>query len=62
MTGFKMIYGEQVFNVIDIIPTFTESPQDGFRKAKFIDAVYVDEDGEIRAVHDEAWCFKFVRR
>ncbi|EPR12482.1 hypothetical protein [Ruminiclostridium papyrosolvens] len=62
MTDFKMIYQEQVFNVVNIIPEFEGHQEDAFRKPKFINAVYVDENGEIRSVHDEAWCFKFVRR
>ena len=31
-------------------------------KPKFIDAVYIDEDGTIKTIRDEAWCFQFVRR
>lgn len=31
-------------------------------KPKFIDAVYIDEDGTIKTMRDEAWCFQFVRR
>ena len=63
MSNYKMIYKEQVFNVVGVIPTFNaagsanESP-----KIKFIEASYIDENGELRIVRDEAWCFKFVRR
>lgn len=40
------------------IPTKAIEPP----KPKFIDAVYIDEDGTIKTMRDEAWCFQFVRR
>lgn len=61
MSNYKMIYKEQVFNVVSIIPTF-EIKTEGNPKMKFIEACFIDEDGELKIVRDEAWCFKFVRR
>lgn len=29
---------------------------------KAIDAVYIDEDGVIRTMHDAAECFQFIRK
>lgn len=61
MTDYKMIYHDQVYNVlqisIDVLVKEGATP-----KPRFIDAVYIDEDGMIKAISDEAWCFQFVRR
>ena len=61
MTDYKMIYRDQVYNVLQIRINFLVE-EGAAPKPKFIDAVYVDEDGMIKAVSDEAWCFRFVRR
>lgn len=63
MKGFKMIYNDRVYNVLHIMIDFEtckegdESPQ-----PKFIEAIYLNEDGEVKTVRDEAWCFQFVRK
>lgn len=63
MSNFKMIYKDQVFNVININPVFGEGKGDsGIEKPKFINAMCIDENGEIIIIDDEAWMFKFVRR
>lgn len=63
MSNYKMIYNDQVFNVIGVIPTFYEYSEDAvIRKIKFIEASYIDESGELKIMQDEAWKFKFVRR
>jgi hypothetical protein len=61
MTNYKMIYNDQVFNVLSIWLTVTND-DGGKPKPKFIQATYIDENGEVKIVEDEAWCFKFVRR
>lgn len=64
MTDYKMIVHERVYNVLQIILDFDRGPaEDGTQpQPKFIDAVYIDEDGVIKTMRDEAWCFQFVRR
>lgn len=63
MTDYKMILHDRVYNVLQIMLTFGESKGETTPPpVKFIDAVYIDEDGNIKIVHDEAWCFQFVRR
>lgn len=64
MTDYKMIVHERVYNVLQIILDFDRGPaEDGTPpQPKFIDAVYIDEDGVIKTMRDEAWCFQFVRR
>jgi len=31
-------------------------------KIKFIQMIFINEDGNLASVEDEAWMFKFVRR
>jgi len=63
MSNYKMIYKDQVFNVVSIMPTIDfNSEAQGIKKAKFIDATFLDENGELAFIHDEAMMFKFVRR
>ena len=61
MTDYKMIYHDMVYNVLQICINFLVK-EGTAPKLKFIDAVYVDEDGMIKVISDEAWCFQFVRR
>ena len=63
MSNYKMIYKDQVFNVVNIMPTI-KYPEgvNPIGKVTFIEATYIDENGELKIINDEAWCFKFVRR
>lgn len=63
MTDYRMIINERVYNVLQIMIDFAGPLKEGEPpKPKFIDAVYIDEDGTIKTICDEAWCFQFVRR
>lgn len=63
MTDYRMIINERVYNVLQIMIDFAGPLEEGEPpKPKFIDAVYIDEDGTIKTMRDEAWCFQFVRR
>lgn len=63
MTDYRMIINERVYNVLQIMINFAGPLEDEKPpKPKFIDAVYIDEDGTIKTIRDEAWCFQFVRR
>lgn len=64
MTDYKMIVHERVYNVLQIILDFDRGPAEDrtLPQPKFIDAVYIDEDGVIKTMRDEAWSFQFVRR
>lgn len=61
MTDYKMIYHDRVYNALQIRIDFRVE-KGATPKPRFIDAVYIDEDGMIKAISDEAWCFQFVRR
>lgn len=62
MSNYKMVYQDQVFNVVGVIPTVYAESSGATPKIQFIEATYIDENGELRIVKDEAWTFKFVRR
>lgn len=62
MTDYKMIIHERIYNVIQIMIDFAPYEEGKPPKPKFIDAVYIDEDGAIKVLRDEAWCFQFIRR
>ena len=61
MTDYKMIYHDRVYNVLQICIDFFVK-EGAAPKPRLIDAVYIDEDGMIKVINDEAWCFQFVRR
>lgn len=61
MTDYRMIINERVYNVLQIMIDFAGPLEEGKPpKPKFIDAVYIDKDGTIKTIRDEAWCFQFV--
>jgi hypothetical protein len=63
MSNYKMIYKDQVFNVVGIIPMLYDGTvKDGIKKVQFIEASAINEDGNLIIINDEAWMFKFVRR
>lgn len=63
MNNYKMLYKDQVFNVVSIMPTFSGNfDEKGAQKIETIDAFIIDEDGVLKIIRDEAWMFKFVRR
>lgn len=63
MNNYKMIYKDQVFNVVNIIPNCVFDPENnGVQKIERIEATIIDENGELNIISDEASEFKFVRR
>ncbi|MBZ9635609.1 hypothetical protein [Clostridium sp. FP1] len=66
ISNYKMIYNDQVFNVVGIIPTIDyleETNRTNKKcKVKFIEASVINENGELQIINDEAFMFKFVRR
>lgn len=54
MTDYRMIINERVYNVLQIMIDFAGPSEEGKPpKPKFIDAVYIDEDGTIKTIRDE---------
>lgn len=64
MTDYKMIIHERIYNVLQIVIDFGNEPTKGVNapKPKYINAVYIDEDGVIRTIRDAVECFQFIRK
>ena len=62
MTDYRMILRGRVYNVLQIVLVTRFENGDDAPTVKYIEAVYIDEDGTIKTIRDEAWCFQFVRR
>lgn len=61
--NYKVIYDDMVYNPLNINPIFGEcKDNEKFRKIKFIQMIFINEDGSLSSVEDEGWMFKFVRR
>lgn len=61
--NYKVIYNDVVYNPLNINPIYGEYKDDEkFQKIKFIQMIFINEDGNLVSVEDEAWMFKFVRR
>ena len=61
--NYKVIYNDVVYNPLNINPIFGEyKDNEKFQKIKFIQMIFINEDGNLVSVEDEAWMFKFVRR
>ena len=61
MTDFKMIYKDRVYNVLQMMLDFGIIQEGEKPQPKFIDAIYIDENGMVASAHDEARCFQFIR-
>lgn len=61
--NYKVIYNDVVYNPISVSPILGErKPNEVFQKIKFIQMLFVNENGELAMLEDETWMFKFVRR
>lgn len=63
MKDFKVVYGNQAFNVINVMPVFGGAPlREGFCKPEELEVWYINENGELELIRDKASKFRFVRR
>ncbi len=63
LSRYKVIYGERVVRALALMGI--EFPEDtdfnaATKKPKFIEILVINSDGNIEALHDEAWMFQFV--
>lgn len=56
--NYKVIYQERVYNCVSFQPI---ELHDG-KQPKFLDVWVIDEDGTMKVLHDETWCFQFVAK
>lgn len=62
MTDYRMILRGRVYNVLQIVPVTKFENGDDEPTVKYIEAVYIDEDGSIKILRDEPQYFQFLRR
>lgn len=66
VSNFKVVHGDKVLNALAIIFwSFPEEQHDlekrkTILKAKFLDVLAINEDGNIVSIYDEAWRFQFI--
>ena len=62
MTDYRMILRGRVYNVLQIVLVTRFEDGDDAPTVKYIEAVYIDEDGDIKILRDEPQYFQFLRR
>lgn len=62
MTDYRMILRGRVYNVLQIVLVTRFENEDDAPTVKYIEAVYIDEDGSIKILRDESQYFQFLRR
>ena len=62
MTDYSMILRGRVYNVLQIVLVTRFEDGDDAPTVKYIEAVYIDEDGSIKILRDEPQYFQFLRR
>lgn len=62
MTDYRMILRGRLYNVLQIVLVTRFEDGDDAPTVKYIEAVYIDEDGSIKILRDEPQYFQFLRR
>ena len=62
MTDYRMILRGRVYNVLQIVLVTRFEDGDDAPTVKYIEAVYIVEDGSIKILRDEPQYFQFLRR
>lgn len=66
LSRFKVVFRERVLNAVSLEEViYRESEYPGsaipaYSKPKFLTILAINEDGNIVAIHDEAWMFQFL--
>lgn len=63
LRGFKVVYGNRVLMAVSLQYVEYKENQDfkeQYKTPKFIEVLVINEDGNIMAIHDEAWTFQFI--
>lgn len=61
MTNFKVIYKEQVFNCLSMIPT-VEIVSPNTAKVNSIEVMFLNSQNRVEIIRDEAIKFQFVSK
>jgi hypothetical protein len=64
MSDYDVIYKERVYKAVDMNVCFDKPPEGekSIQKPKFLDVICIDQSGEIIAIHDETFMFRFIRK
>ena len=62
MADYRLILRGRVYNVLQIVLVTRFENGDDAPTVKYIEAVYIDEDGSIKILRDEPQYFQFLRR
>ena len=63
LSRFKVVYDDKVLKAISLVDIqYDEGANwdDTHKKPKFIEVLVINEDGNVEALHDEAWMFQFI--
>ena len=65
LSKFKVVYKDTALKAVALInmeinPKEYENKQCGWIKPKMLEVMVINEDGNIRIIIDEAWCFQFI--
>lgn len=66
VSNFKVVHGDKVLNPLSIISYQFPKEQFEFEKrktilkAKFLEILAINEDGNVISIYDEAWRFQFL--
>lgn len=66
LSRFKVVYGDKVLHAIALQDVLYGNYYPGDEggpaivKPKFICVLAINEDGNVVAIQDEAWCFQFI--
>lgn len=65
MRGFKVVYKERVYNTLHMSWEWGKAEADAIENGmgipRFLTVTVLNEDGEIRLLHDETFMFQFIR-
>lgn len=63
MTNFKMIYKDNVYNCLEVVPQiYFPEPESDKREVKFLEVVFINSDNRVEVVNDEAFMFQFISK
>lgn len=64
MSDYDVIYNERVYKCINMNVCFDKPSEEekSIHKPKFLDVVCIGQDGEVIAIHDETFMFRFIRK
>lgn len=64
VSRFKVVHSDKVYNALAIMevhmPDMDYEKRETFTKAKFLNVLIINEDGNVVSIHDEAWTFQFI--